>query len=139
MSPVADDERGSILPLTIGYAVLALAIVLVSVNAISLFVAQKRVDALADASALAASDGFEIVAEESGAAIVLDHGQAAALAEDIVSVSPVEAHLVELTTLDGSTARATVSIAWRPFLVSTFLPGEVVLTGTATSRASLAG
>ncbi|GGD36842.1 hypothetical protein GCM10010915_16920 [Microbacterium faecale] len=139
MRPIPDDERGSILPLTIGYAVLALAIVLVSVNAISLFVAQKRVDALADASALAASDGFEIIAEESGAAIVLDHGKAAALAEDIVAVSPVDAHLVELTTTDGSTARAIVSIVWHPFLVSAFLPGEVMLTGTATSRASLAG
>ena len=54
-----NDERGSILPLALGYAVIAIAVILICANAVELFLAQKRVDALADAAALAASDGFD--------------------------------------------------------------------------------
>ena len=47
----ADDE-GSVLLLTLGYAILALVLVLVCVDATSLYLAQKRADAAADAAAM---------------------------------------------------------------------------------------
>ena len=55
----ADDE-GSVLILTLGYAVLAIAVILVCTAATSLYLAQKQLDAVADAAALAAADGFEL-------------------------------------------------------------------------------
>lgn len=134
-----DDERGSILPLVIGYAALAIAIVLVCVNAISLFVAQKRIDALADAAALAASDGFEIVVDGDDVGIRLDHAAARGQAEQVVGAAAVDAALVSVDTTDGSTARATVTTQWEPFLLAAFVPEGVDLAATATSRAALAG
>ena len=54
------DDEGSVLLLTLGYAVLAIAVILVCVDATSLYLAQKRLDALADAAALAGADGFTL-------------------------------------------------------------------------------
>lgn len=134
-----EDERGSILPLVIGYAALALAIVLVCVNAISLFLAQKRIDALADAAALAASDGFEIVVDGDDVGIRLDRAAARGQAEQVIGAAVVDAALVRVDTTDGSTARATVTTQWEPFLLTAFVPDGVALAATATSRAALAG
>ncbi len=57
------DEEGSILPLAIGYAILAIATVFVCACATSLYLAQQRVDQLADAAALAGADGFTLAIE----------------------------------------------------------------------------
>lgn len=57
---IAHDEEGSVLLLTIGYALLALVLVLVSVDATSLYLAQKRTQSAADAAALAGADGFTL-------------------------------------------------------------------------------
>ena len=56
----AGDEDGSILPLVLGYAMLALVLILVTVDATSLYLAQKRLDSVADAAALAGADGFTL-------------------------------------------------------------------------------
>ena len=55
-----DDDEGSVLLLTLGYALLAIALVLVCVDATSLYLTQKRADAAADAAALAGADGFTL-------------------------------------------------------------------------------
>ena len=47
----------------IGYALLALTMILVCVCATDLYIVQKRLDALADAAALAGADGFVLVVE----------------------------------------------------------------------------
>ena len=44
------DDEGSVLLLTLGYALLALVLVLVCVDATSLYLTQKRADAVADAA-----------------------------------------------------------------------------------------
>ncbi|WP_110588706.1 pilus assembly protein TadG-related protein [Microbacterium suaedae] len=136
---IASDETGSILPLVVGYAALALAVILLCVNATSLFLAQKRVDALADAAALAASDGFDIVDTEGAVALRVDPETARGLAEEVVAVSPVEADLAAIETIGGSTARATVVATWEPFLLELFVPDGVALVAVGTSRAALAG
>ena len=56
----AGNDDGSVLLLTLGYALLAIALVLVCVSATSLYLAQKRVDAAADAAALAGAEGFTL-------------------------------------------------------------------------------
>lgn len=139
MTSLADDDRGSILPLMAGYLALALAVVLVCLNGIDLLVAQRRIDALADAAALAASDGFEIVPGPRGVALELDPQTAHDQAAEVVRVSPGSARLVDVHLSGPTTARATVSDLWRPKLLGIIVPSEVTLTAVGTSRASLAG
>ena len=59
----APDDEGSVLLLTLGYALLAIALVLVCVDATSLYLTQKRADAAADAAALAGADGFTLTVD----------------------------------------------------------------------------
>jgi uncharacterized membrane protein len=130
------DDEGSVLPLTLGYAVLALVLLLVCVDATSLYLAQKRVDAVADAAALAAADGF--VLDTAGgtptARLVPEevHAQAAA----IVAEAPGTA-LVSAATPDGGSARVVVAGTWRPPVLTLFVPDGVPLSATATSRSVL--
>lgn len=133
----ARDDEGSILPLLLGYVLLALAAVFVCTCATDLYIAQKRLDALADAAALAGADGFTLsVAGDAVRAELTDTGvfeQASA----VVAVLPGEAVLVEAGAPDGVTARVTVATAWHPPLLSPLVPDGVPLLSTATSRTAL--
>ena len=81
------DDEGSVLILTLGYAVLALAAVFVCVDATSLYLAQTRLDGLADAAALAGADGFtlEVIDGEPHAELTSEavHAQADALVAEV--------------------------------------------------------
>ncbi len=131
------DDEGSVLILTLGYAVLALVTVFICVDATSLYLAQKRLDALADAGALAAADGFALsVVGGEPVALLTDAGvqeQAAAMVEDIGG----GASLVSAATPDGVSARVTVADVWRPPILTVFVPDGVALESTATSRTAL--
>ena len=134
---VDDDEAGSILILTLGYAVLAIAVILVCVDATSLYLAQKRLDALADAAALAGADGFVLVidGEEPRAELTEDgvREQADALVADVGAGASV----IDAGTPDGVSARVTVADTWRAPIISLFVPEGVALEATATSRTAL--
>jgi uncharacterized membrane protein len=131
------DQEGSVLPLTIGYAVLALLLVFVCVNATSLYIEQKRLDALADGAALAAADGFVFTVNDGEPRADLTDDGVRAQAEDFVSAVDADATLVSAESPDGVSARVTVSGVWHPPLVSVFVPAGVTLTATATSRNAL--
>ncbi|MCS3443565.1 hypothetical protein [Microbacterium phyllosphaerae] len=132
-----EADEGSVLLLTLGYALLAVALIFVSVCATDLYISQKRLDALADAAALAGADGFTLVVEGGTArADLTDEGvrdQALALVADL----PGEASLVSATAPDGLSARVTVSADWHPPLLSIFVPDGVRLEATGTSRTAL--
>ena len=134
---LTDDEGGSVLLLTLGYALLAIALVVVCVDVTSLYLAQKRLDALADAAALAGADGFAIVTGDDGPAAVLDSGDVHEQAQAIVEVTGGGATLIAATTPDGLSARVTVADTWHPPVLSPFVPGGVPLEATATSRTAL--
>lgn len=134
---LAADERGSVLLLTLGYALLAIAVVIVCVDATALYLAQKRLDALADAAALAGADGFSVVAGADGPAAVLDDAEVLEQAGAIVEVTGGQARLVAATTPDGLSARVTVADTWHPPVLSPFVPGGITLESTATSRTAL--
>ena len=134
---LADDEDGSILPLILGYVVLAIAVIFVCVCATDMYIAQKRLDALADAAALAGSDGFSLTAEDGGVRAELTDELIREQAEAIVSATAPEAALVSGTSPDGVSARVTVAAAWHPPLFSPFVPDGVPLRATATSRTAL--
>ncbi len=128
------DEEGSTLLLTLGYALLAIAAIFVTVSATDLHIAQKRLDSLADAAALAGADGFTLVVGPDGVRGELDDPGIAAQATAIVGASPLGAVLVDAHTPDGISAHVTLAAAWHPPLFSPFVPDGVRLEATGTSR-----
>ncbi|MFC4138820.1 MULTISPECIES: pilus assembly protein TadG-related protein [unclassified Microbacterium] len=132
-----EDEDGSILPLILGYVLLAIAVIVVCVCATDMYIAQKRLDALADAAALAGSDGFSLNVEGDGVRAELADDLILEQAEAIVSATAPEATLVSASSPDGVSARVTVAAAWHPPLFSPFVPDGVPLRATATSRTAL--
>lgn len=131
------DDEGSILLLTLGYALLAIAVILVCVDATSLYLAQKRLDALADAAALAGADGFTLVIDGGEPRAVLSDDGVRDQAEAIVAEVGDGATVIDAGTPDGVSARVRVADTWRPPLVALFVPDGVALSATATSRTAL--
>lgn len=137
-SPLDRDEEGSILILTLGYALLAIAVILVCVDATSLYLAQKRLDAIADAAALAGADGFTLVLDATGEPRAeLIASDVRIQADAIVAGVGAGAVLVDADTPDGTSARVTVASTWHPPIIALFVPDGVALEATATSRAAL--
>ena len=135
-SAFADDE-GSVLPLVLGYVLLAIAVIFVCVCATDLYIAQKRLDSLADAAALASADGFTLQASDDSVRAELTDGGVRAQATAVVDAVDTSASLVSAGTPDGVSARVTVTAVWHPPLVSPFVPDGVPLEATATSRTAL--
>ncbi|MGM1016765.1 MAG: hypothetical protein ACQEW8_04425 [Actinomycetota bacterium] len=133
----ADDEDGTILLLLLGYVLLSLAVILVCVCATDLYIAQKRLDALAESAALAGADGFALVFDDGVARAELSDAGVRAQAEEILVVVGADAGLAAASTPDGVSARVTVVSAWHPPLFSLFVPDGVPLEATATSRTAL--
>jgi len=132
-----DGEEGSVLLLILGYVLLALAVLFVCVCATDLYLAQKRIDSLADAAALAGADGFTLdVDGENVRAELTDEG-VRVQAQALWAVLPRDAELVLADTPDGVSARVTVSTQWVPLLIAPFVPEGVRLESTATSRTAL--
>lgn len=136
MKAMSDDE-GSILPLVLGYALLALSMILVCVCATDMYIAQKRLDALADAAALAGADGFVLVVEDGTARAELSDDGVREQAAGIVAAMSGDAALVSATSPDGVSARVTVAQTWRTPVVSFLVPDWFALEATATSRTAL--
>jgi uncharacterized membrane protein len=131
------DDDGSVLLLTLGYALLALALILVSVCATDLYISQKRLDAIADAAALAGADGFTLAVEgETPRADLTDEGVTAQVVA-LLDALPVPVTLESASSPDHHSSRVTVSVLWRPPLVSLFVPDGVRLEATGTSRTAL--
>jgi len=131
------DDEGSILILTLGYALLAIAVILVCVDATSLYLAQKRVDALADAAALAGADGFVLVVDDGEPRAELTARDVRDQAEAIIEAMDADAVLVSADTPDSTSARVTVASTWHPPVMALFVPDGVALQATATSRTAL--
>lgn len=133
----ARGEDGSVLPLTLGYAALALIAVLVCVDATSLYLSQKRLDGLADAAALAGADGFNLALVGGEPVAELTDDAVRAQADALVAAVGGSAVLVSAATPDGVSSRVTVADEWHPPILTLFVPDGVALESTATSRTAL--
>jgi hypothetical protein len=131
------DEEGSVLLLALGYALLAIAVIFVCVCATDLYIAQKRLDAVADSAALAGADGFTLSIDDLGPRAELTDDGVREQVEALLAVLPGEATLVSAGTPDGVSARVTVAGVWHPPLLSPFVPEGVPLEATGTSRTAL--
>jgi len=133
----ACDDDGSVLLLTLGYAILAIAVILVCVDATSLYLSQKRLDALADAASLAGADGFTLTVADDQPVATLVSAAVRVQADAIVAEIGGGARLVAAGTPDGVSARVTVADVWHPPVLTVFVPGGVALEATSTSRTAL--
>jgi uncharacterized membrane protein len=133
----AEDDEGSVLILTLGYALLAITVILVCVDATSLYLAQKRLDALADAAALAGADGFTLIVDSGEPVAELTDAGVREQAEALIGDVGQDAVVLSAGTPDGVSARVTVGGTWRPPIVALFVADGVTLEATATSRTAL--
>lgn len=131
------DDDGSTLPLILGYVLLALVVIFVCVCATDLYLAQKRLDALADAAALAGADGFTVLAIDGEVRAELTDAGVSEQATAVVGALAGRESIIAAETPDGVSARVTVAASWRPPLLSPFVPDGVPLESTATSRTAL--
>lgn len=131
------DDEGSVLLLTLGYGVLAIAVILVCTAATSLYLAQKQLDAVADAAVLAAADGFELSVVDGEPVALLDEDGVRREAQLMMDQIGGSARLVSASTPDGVSARVTVAGVWHPPLIAPFVPDGLGLEATATSRTAL--
>ena len=134
--PTGGDE-GSILPLVIGYAMLALVAILVCTAATSLYLEQKRLDGLADAAALAGADGFVLTVVAGVPRAELTDRKVRDQAEALVAAAAPDVAVTSASSPDGRSARVTVAGFWRPPLLTPFVPDGVPLQATGTSRTAL--
>ena len=122
--------------LALGYAVIAMVLVLVCIDATSLYLTQKRLDAAADAAALAGADGFMLSIDDGTPSARLTDLGVYEQADDLLDAMGT-AELVAASTPDGVSARVTVATMWRPPVLTLFVPEGWPLQATATSRTAL--
>lgn len=132
-----DDDRGSTMPLILGYLVLAIALIYVCVCATDLYIAQKRLDSVADAAALAGADGFRLEVDGDAIRAELEDAEVAAQATAVIAVLDDGTELVSAESPDGASARVTVRATWTPPLLSDLVPSVLTIEATGTSRTAL--
>lgn len=139
-SRLAGEEEGSTLVLAIGFAALALALVLAVAAATSMLVERRRLFTVADGAALAAAEAFALEQVRfdgaSAAPQLADPTVERAAAEWAATAGAgLDGVRVEGASADARSASVTVSSAWRPPVVSLFLPAGLRLDVTSTARA----
>lgn len=139
----ASDDDGSTLLLILVYALIATLLALVLASATSLFLEHKRLLALADGAALAASEAYDLSATRvtaSGVEAVLDPAAAALAASRFVERAPVrldEVRVESVATPDAVTAVVAVSSAWHPPVLSLVVPDGFRLHASSSARGLL--
>lgn len=125
------------MPLILGYLVLAIALIYVCVCATDLYIAQKRLDSVADAAALAGADGFRLEVDGDAIRAELEDAEVAAQATAVIAVLDDGTELVSAESPDGASARVTVRATWTPPLLSDLVPSVLTIEATGTSRTAL--
>ncbi|WP_347756835.1 pilus assembly protein TadG-related protein [Agrococcus sp. ProA11] len=137
---LAREDAGSTLVLTIGFAALALALILAVTAATSLLIERRRLFTVADGAALAAAEAFalEQVRFDGGAATpaLADAAVDRAAAEWTArAAGELTAIRVDGASADARSASVSVSSVWHAPVVSILLPEGIRLDVTSTARA----
>lgn len=136
---LAREEDGSTLVLTIGFAALALALILAVTTATSLLIERRRLFSVADGAALAASEAFaleQVHFDGTTATPELADDAVDRAASDWVARAAVglDDARVDGAAADARSATVTVSSTWHAPVVSLLLPEGMRLDVTATAR-----
>ena len=134
-------ERGSILPLIGGAAVLALVMVFGVVSATSLLIERQRLFALADATAVSAAESFDpkrVVLTSSGIVAPMTSEEVRMAAISYLSRAGEGALrgviLERAVSRNSRHAEIAMSTLWQPPLVSVFFPSSMRLSVTVQSQ-----
>jgi uncharacterized membrane protein len=139
-------ERGSTLVLTIGFAAFALVVTLVVAAATSLYIERKRLLSLADSAALVGAESFDLrdvrpVEGATGVTIELRPDAVRSSVEgylDRVGGGQLDGLVIEeATTADGHSATVSLSSAWRPPVLTMFVPDGLRIEATSVARSVL--
>ncbi|AQX79892.1 hypothetical protein BWO91_07735 [Plantibacter flavus] len=136
------EEDGSTMLLTIGFAVVALAVVLVGSAATSLYVEHKRLLDLADRLAATAAESFSIddvtIQPDGTFRPVLDDDSVRSSARDDLITGGASAltgvEIVAARTPDGRSAEVSLASDWRPPMLTLFVPQGLRIEATASAR-----
>lgn len=134
------DERGSTLVLTIGFAALALALILAVTAATSLLIERRRLFTVADGAALAAAEAFALEQVRFDGAAATPSLTRSAVERAAIDWASRAANELTSVRVDGASADArsasvTVSSAWHAPVVSILMPEGIRLDVTSTARA----
>ena len=135
------NDDGSTLPLIIFYGFLCLVLVLLVVAATSLYIERKRLFTLADGTAVVGAEAFDLSqvrSRDDGLELELRSADVAAAVDDYLDANPqntFESLRVERAdSPDGRSAEVTLSAAWRPPVLTLFVPDGIRLEVTAVAR-----
>jgi uncharacterized membrane protein len=139
---VKDDDRGSILPLTIFFGFLSLVLILVVVAATSLYLERKRLFTVADGAALVGAEAFELdqvrAASDGSIDIGLESHDVAVAVDDYLDETPMNdfegLRVAQAESVDGKSATVTLRAYWRPPVVSALVPDGFPIEVTAIAR-----
>lgn len=135
-------QRGSILPLAAGALALALTVVIGVTSVTSLAIERHRLVALAEATALRASESFDPARLRPGSeelVVPLESTRVRQAAQEFLTTLPAVRHedlrLVLADTPDGRLARVVLQANWRPPVISEWIPVQLTIDAQAQSRA----
>lgn len=133
-------ESGSITPLAIGFAVMALMLSVVIVIISDVYMAHRKLYALADSAALAAAESYKPVPGPVPT-YTFDAQQIERRANDyLVKIPPPQGLSdvsISASPADSRNVAVTVHARYHPVLVSAFVPGGIELSSTAHTRGTL--
>jgi hypothetical protein len=134
-------ERGSMMPLFGGAAILSLVIIFAVTAATSLLIERQRLFALADTAAIVGAESFDPRLVTKGTQGI-DAPLTTARVRQAVGVFLNRSNLSHLdsvvlesaTTPDGRHAQVVLSSLWRPPVVSEFFPGSLRISVRAQAQ-----
>ncbi|GAA1367806.1 pilus assembly protein TadG-related protein [Brevibacterium luteolum] len=135
------SDDGSITPLAIGFTAIGLALIFLAVVISDIYLAQRKLYALADSAALSAADSFQPSYQGSGPRIEFSDAEVQARAHDYLRQVPRSERFYRVgvrgRAVDDSTVEVSISTRFRPVALSPFVPDGIPLEATATSRGGL--
>lgn len=135
----AEDERGSVTPLIIGFTVLVAMLVAVVVDASAAYLRRQGLNSAADAAALAATDGIQgeqVYLHGLGERAVIDPAAARRYVADYFATSGVRGRFPGLHYAVSTTENTVIVRVSTPLDLPFRVPGvgtNVPVTGTAAS------
>jgi hypothetical protein len=133
------SERGSIIPLVVGFAFLVAVLVAVVVDASAAYLRRQGLDSVADAAALAATDGLQgdrVYSHGLDDLAEIDAGTARRYVEEYLRASGVLARYPGLGWTVSTSATTVVVHVAAPLDLPLHVPGvggSAVVTGSAAS------
>lgn len=136
----AREDSGTVLPLMLGYTVLALVVAYVVVLSASAYLARRQLFTIADAAAIRAADAFELETvhlDATGRPVAhLNEHSAEQVAKHYLESLPDKSDDARVTAveIEGDEVRVTVSVKWHLPLAAGLFPHGVDVTVTAASK-----